>query len=153
MAKFVFSLEAVLTQRLAEEQRRQLAFAAIDRERLRLEAEIRGHQGTIAFERWEMSRQLSAELGPVDLRAARWQAHAALHATALAQQAVLKLAGLHRRLESARQELLIATTARKAVEKLREKQFAAWQDGLRRREAATLDELVVMRAARKDFDS
>lgn len=153
MAKFVFRLEAVLTQRLAEEQRRQLAFASIDRERLRLEEEIRTHQGTISFERREMTRQLCVEQGGVDLRAARWQAHAALHATALAQQAVLKLAGVHRRLEAARRELLEATTARKAVEKLREKQFAAWRETIMRKEAATLDELIVMRAARKELDS
>jgi flagellar export protein FliJ len=76
------------------------------------------------------------------------QANASLHLVARAQQAVLELAGLHRRIDAARLELLKATTDRKAVELLKERRRREWVDEQRRREDAELDEINVMRHGR-----
>ncbi|MFZ4573329.1 MAG: flagellar FliJ family protein [Phycisphaerales bacterium] len=146
MAKFVFRLEAVLRARLAEERARQLALATVERERAAIEEEIRGHQVAIATERAEMRERLSPG-APVQLRAVRLQAHAALHAVARAQQATLRLAGVYQRIDVARRDLLKATTRRKAVERLRERRFEEWAQERKRAETAALDELAVMRAA------
>lgn len=151
MAKFIFRLEAVLRARLAEERARQLALAAIERERVEIEDQIRECQSQISRERGEMRDRLGGA-GPVMLREVRMQAHAALHASARAQQAVLRLAGVHRRLDAARRELLEATTRRKAVERLRERRLEEWTTQQKYIEAAAIDELVVMRAARAETE-
>lgn len=152
MAKFIFKLDGVLRARLAEERARQLALASVERERVEIEDQIRAHQREISREREEMREHLSAS-GPVQLRAVRMQAHAALHASARAQQAVLRLAGVHRRLDAARKDLLEAATRRKAVERLKERRLEEWTAQQKHIEAAAIDELVVMRAARAETES
>lgn len=152
MPRFVFELEAVLKQRLAEERQRQRALAAIERERVALEDALRECQGQIRMEK----DQLRAALGasgpgtPVDLRGVRMQAGASLTLAARAQQFVLKIAGTMRRVDAARAALLMATTRRKAVETLRERRLAAWKEAMRRREDAALDEIAVMRGLRTE---
>ncbi len=161
MARFVFKLEAVLDQRIAKERERQLAVAKIERERVAAEEEIRAHQRVIERERDELRQMLASERsvgdgepgawrgGVIDISGARRQAAAAVRLTAQAQQAVLKLAGIHRRLDAARLELLAAATQRKAVELLRERQYAAWRVEQNRKESAAIDEIAMMRAARR----
>ena len=78
----------------------------------------------------------------------RRQASTALDLVARAQQAVLRLAGVHKQLDVARLELLEATTRRKAVESLKDKRFEEWKAEQARKENAALDEWVVMRASR-----
>ena len=156
MARFVFELEAVLKQRKAEERTKQLAVAALEQRRLEIEGEIRGYQNQIVAERQELrdhlreERQAGDERPGVDMAVVRRQAAAALDLVAKAQQAVLKLAGVHKRLDGARLELLEATTRRKAVETLKDKRFAEWKNEQNRKEAAALDEWVVMRASRTE---
>ena len=152
MAKFIFRLEAVLRARLAEERARQLSLGAIERERAVIEDEIRAHQRAISTEREEMRERL-APGAPVHLRSVRLQANAALHAVARAQQATLRLAGVHQRVEIARRELLKATTRRKAVERLRERRLEEWRWEQKYAEAAALDEIMVMGAARRETES
>jgi flagellar export protein FliJ len=152
--RFKFTLEAVLKQRLALEEQRQLRVAAMERERLALEERIRGYQRSIAGAKNDLRRRLGAEKGAgegtggVSLGDVRMQANASLHLVARAQQAVLELAGLHRRIDAARLELLKATTDRKAVELLKERRRREWVDEQRRREDAELDEINVMRHGR-----
>ncbi len=81
------------------------------------------------------------------------QAAAAFSLDTRARQEVFRLAGLHKRLEAARAELLRAATARKAVELLRDRRWEAWKHEQSRLESAQADELAVMSAARKDSDS
>lgn len=154
MAKFRFELEAVLKARLAAERQRQLAMATLEQERVRIEDHIRMCQRQIRAETQDLRDHLANEQvgtteswqGGVDIRAVKLQANAALHQVAEAQRSVLQLAGVHRRIDAARLELLAATTARKAVEALRDRRLEAWREGMKRAESAVIDEISVMRA-------
>lgn len=167
MAGFVFELEAVLDQRLMVEQQKRLVVAALERERLSIEGVIRGCQRAITRERDDLRARLRtaqrdgrgetlrSDLGAaaaggdgLDMRSVRLQAAASLQFVAKAQRAVLQLAGVCKRLDAARLELLGAATRRKAVELLRERRREEWRTEQARREDAALDELNVMRASR-----
>lgn len=150
MPRFRFELEPVLEQRLRDEHDRQRSVAELERERLALEDEIRACQRAIDQERDDLRSLLGAGGGgAVDLRAARMQAGASLGHMARAQRAVLKLAGVHKRLERARAELLEATKRRKAVENLRQRRYEQWKREQDAAEARELDDLSVMRFARE----
>ncbi|MBL8963610.1 MAG: flagellar FliJ family protein [Phycisphaeraceae bacterium] len=157
MARFVFRLQAVLEQRRAKERAMQIEVARIERERIEAEGEIRAHQRAIERERDALRRMLDDQkdavaagaepdaAGMVDIRGVRMQAAAAVRLTAVAQRAAVRLAGIHRRLDSARLDLLQAATRRKAVELLREKRLAEHKAGERSRDAAMTDEMATMR--------
>lgn len=149
MAKFRFSLEPVLEQRRRVEEEEQRGVASIERDRIALEERIRAFARAIAQERDDLRRQLT-EGG--DLRAARLQANASLDLSNKANRAVLELAGVHKRLDAARLRLLEAMTGRKAMEMLRDRAEERFREEQKRREAAALDELVVMRY-RRDRES
>ncbi len=155
MARFVFRLEAVLTQREAEERRAQIAVGALERERLAIESEIRMLQGTLVAEKMDLRESLRDEREErvVDLRHVRLQASAALHVVNRAQRAVIRLAGVHARLDAARLELIRATTKRRAVEMLKQRKFEAWREEVKRRELAAGDELAVLHAARTEDEA
>lgn len=152
MAKFVFELEGLLRARAAEERRRQMVVGALEGERARVEALIRACQSAIVQGKDDLREALGgAKAGaPVDLASVRMQAGAGLHLVARAQRHVFELAGVHRKLDAARLELLKAATARKAVEVLREQRLEAWREEQKRLEAAALDELAVTRAGRRE---
>jgi flagellar export protein FliJ len=157
MARFQFQLEAVLEQRRSVERTRQVAVAELERQRMDAEDRIRGLQRQIVVEKEDLRDALSTPrpgaraVGGVDLRHVRLQAGASLHLIGKAQHAVVQLAGLLKRLDGARLELVRATTRRKAVEVLKERRYEQWRDEQRRRENAALDELSVMRAPRQEM--
>jgi len=171
MPKFRFELEAVLKARLAAERQKQLALARLEQERLQIEDYIRTCQRQIRAETQDLRDHLANEReasieqrreswrgdtndgGGVDIRAVKLQASAALHQVGEAQRAVLQLAGVHTRIERARLELLEATTARKAVEALKERRFEAWREAQNKSEAAMLDEISVMRARHRNEEA
>lgn len=158
MARFRFNLQAVLKQRQAVERQRQQEVAAIEQQRLGLEEELRGYQASLHREKADLrealSRERTSDYGRgVDLRGVRLQANAALHVVARAQQAVLRLAAVHKRLDAARLHLLEATKQRKAVETLRERRFEAWASEEKRKEANVLDELAILRAGARNSDA
>jgi len=154
VAKFRFNLEHVLEQRQRAERDAQIAFAAIDRERVAIENQIRGFQQHIVG----FKRDLRGALGgagdsgegasPITLADVRLQAGASLMVMGKAQSAVLELAGVHRRLEDARAALLDAARGRQAVELLKEHRFEQWKTDQARREAMELDDLATMRHGR-----
>lgn len=155
MPKFRFKLEHVLEQRVREERDKQIAFAAIDRERVELESQIRGHQHALVGYKRDLRGALAGDQtgsspdgASITLPDVRLQAGASLMVMGKAQSAVLQLAGVHKRLDSARAELLEAARARRAVELLREQRLAQWKREQDRKEAAELDDLTVMRAGR-----
>lgn len=156
MPKFRFQLEPVLEQRQREEERCQLVVAELERQRLDIERRIRECQQGIVREKSELRRHLGwtggSGDGSVALRDARMQAAAAYNLDARARQEVLRLAGLHKRLDAARAELLRAATARKAVELLKERRWEAWKHEQSRLETAQVDEMAVMQASRKDHE-
>lgn len=147
MPRFRFELQAVLEQREMIEQQKQKAVAELEAHRLDIEAVIRAHQRTIADERAEQ-RTLLEQGRVMDARA---QAASTGRISAMAQRSVLELSGVHARLQVARAELLEAAKRRKAVELLKERRFELWKLEQNRREAAALDELAVMQAARKEL--
>lgn len=143
MASFRFRLAPVLTQRERAERDRMLAVADLEREKIRLENQIRAAQNRIVAGRRAMADSLSG--GRVELGDARLQAGATLRDYQDARRAVLELAGVMRRLEGARAELIQAAARRRAIELLRDRdreRFNAEQD---RRENNALDDLIVMR--------
>jgi len=150
MPRFRFNLDAVLKLRRREERDKQLVVAAFEQERLALEDRIRSLQRGIVQERLDLRDRLGGDSATVRLTDVRVQANAGLHMVARAQRAVLELAGVHKRLEFARNELLETTKKRKAVETLRDRRFDEWRSEQNRREAAELDELSVMAEHRKD---
>lgn len=157
MAQFRFNLEHVLEQRRRAERDAQVAFAAINRERIGLESTIRGFQNSIVGFKRDLRGALSGERdveetagAPVTLLDVRLQAGASLMVMGKAQASVLELAGVHQRLEIARTALLDAAKARQAVELLRERKFEQWKREEARREAIELDDLTTMRFGRDD---
>jgi flagellar export protein FliJ len=158
MARFVFELEAVLKQRRAIERERMVALAEVERARIALEDRLRAMHERGVEERAELSQQLGGQSGRgsgglIDLRGVRFQTTAALKTRAHAQQLALQLAGVHKRIESARRELLEATTRRKGVETLKERRWEAWREEQRRLDARAMDEIATMRAGAAGIDA
>jgi len=158
MAKFVFELEALLRQRRRAEREQMGVVARIERERIALEDEIRGCQSSIVREKHELVDLLSSSKGeggarePVRLELAgvRAQANHSLSLITRAQKAVIRLRGVHRRLDAARLELLDRTTKRRAIEVLKEQRHDEWVRAQRKREQAEFDEISVLRHTRRD---
>lgn len=146
MARFRFELEAVLEHREMIEQQKQKAVADLELQRLTLEGTIRGYQNAIAGERAQQ-RTLLEQGQVMDARA---QAAAAVRLSTIAQRSVLELSGVHARLTLARAELLEAAKRRRAVELLKERRHEQWKREQDRRDAAAMDELAVMKAARQE---
>ncbi len=154
MARFIFTLAALLEQRKHVERSHQLAVAAIERERAQLESRISSCQQQIRSHKFDLRNLLSGEnleanQRGVDTRTVRLQASASLHAQAGAQRLALQLAGVYRRLETARNELRRAATARKAVEVLKDRRFEQWKMEQNRKENAAMDELAIIAAGRE----
>ena len=152
MAKFVFELDAVLRQRRREERDAQVAVARLEGERLAIEGSIRDCQRGIEHERRELTGHLSGAMRgeAVSMGEVRLQAAAGLTLVSRAQREVFRLASLHKKIDAARLVLLEVTTRRRAIELLREQRYEAWRREQDRRQASALDDLVVMRAGRKD---
>ncbi len=154
--RFIFSLQPVLEHRARIEQDKQLAVAALERTRLAIEERIRRYQASITAARNDLRAHLTGQRStgsapaPVSLVDVRLQANASLHLVGRAHQAVLELAGVHRRLDAARLALLKAATDRKAVERLKERRHEHHKADLARRERAQVDEITVMRHSSKD---
>lgn len=152
MAKFRFELEAVIKQRAAIERAKQLALAQAQIEQSRIEDEIRACQRGIDDEKRAM-RDVLVPGRAVSTIDARMQMSASLQLMVKAQRGAIRLAGAMKRVEQARADLLAATTAKKAVEKLKERRYEAWLAEQNARENAALDEMAVMRAGSRAMES
>ncbi len=147
MSKFVFALEPLLRARRVEEESAQRAVADIQRERYALEDRIRRKQQAITIGKSEQQNFLT---GVLDMTMLRGHAGSTLRLMRDAQRIVLELAGLHKRLEMARDKLREDTRRRRVVELLRERRFASWKRTQEKIERDSLDELAVIAAARKE---
>lgn len=150
--RFVFDLQPVLDQRERVEEEHQRRVGEVERERVAIEDRLKGLQQAIIAAKDDLRATLTPEarlggqaVAHVVVHAVRQQSTASAHLLARAQQAVLELAGVHKRLEAARRELVAAAAARKAVELLKARRYQEWRRALSRFEHAELDELVVMR--------
>ncbi len=149
MARFVFSLEPVLKARRRSEETFQRDVAGIERERMRLEEILRGHQRSLVSNKDVLRAGLT---GLIEVRDLRLQANSSLQVMRRAQQIVLELAGVYKRLEAARNRLIEAARRRRAIEFVRERRYEQWEAALNKAETAALDELAVIAAARKESD-
>jgi flagellar export protein FliJ len=153
MAKrFEFELEPVLEMRKRLERQKQLAVAELQAQRLALEERIRAAQQSLADGRRYVRELLTpgGMAGTGDGMAAvarvRLSAHMALHTTVHVQRLAIELSGVVQRQNAARAELLRAAVARKAVEALRARRWAAWLAEQKRLETAAIDEINTQRA-------
>ncbi len=149
MARFVFTLQPVLKARRRAEEELQRVVAQIERERMRLEDVLRGHQRSLVSDKDLLRAGLT---GVIDVRDLRLQANCARQIMRRAQQIVLELAGVYKRLEAARVRLIEATRDRRVIELVRERRYEQWKTALDKAETADLDELAVIAAARKESD-
>lgn len=151
MPKFKFQLEPLLKLRERVERDRQAAVAQLERERLELEGAIRDRQDAINHARYAARGALSPG-GSVDLEQARLSAIASLRSQADAQANALKLAGLYKRIEDARENLLRATAARRAIELIKEQRQQEHQRIESRKEFQLIDELATINASHASGD-
>lgn len=149
---FCFELEAVLEARLRAEREAQRALAVLERERRSLLDEALRLQRSMVMSRDVLRGQLSGSASGVergrvvDVGAVRQQAHSSLHSMIDLQRVAIKAAGMQHKVDAARAELLKAAVARKGVETLKRKRYEQWKLEQQRKEAAELDDLVLMRS-------
>lgn len=149
MPKFIFQLQALLDQRSHAERQKQLAVAAVERQRVDLESRVTDRQSEIRSHKSDLRSLLSTPgTRGVDFRTVRIQANASLHAQLTTHRLALQLAGLYQRLDLARKELREAATRRRAVELLKQKRFEAWKREQNRLETDELDEIAMSRQQR-----
>lgn len=146
MAQFQFRFQTLLAHHRRVEDQRQRELAKHLRTRLILHDQIRDMQDTIRDSKQSMADGL---VGKVDLTRVGQFARYSGHAATRARQIVVKLAGLEKQIEDARQALLDATKQRKSLELLRDKHEAQWRYEQNRRETNELDELATTRFARQ----
>jgi flagellar protein FliJ len=146
MAKFQFRFQTLLAHHRRVEDQRQRDLAQHLRKRMILHDQIRDMQDTIRDTKQSMADGL---IGTVDLTRVGQFARYSGHAAQRARQIVVKLSGIEKQIDEARQTLLDATKQRKALEILRDKHEAAWRYEQNRREANEMDELATTRYARR----
>ncbi len=153
MARFEFSLEPVLDQRIALERQAQVVVARLQMVKDQIEERVRRIQAELAGDR-ESMRHIAAgdEQGRVAVDQVKLAAGASMHAMIKLQRAAIELAGAQQRLAAGRAKLMAARVAKKGVEVLKQRQFEAWKREQDRKETAALDDLIVMRAGRGETD-
>lgn len=142
MARFRFSLEAVLRARVRTERDRQCELAAIQRERTELLETLRRQQARIDEARDALRDRLTGTLHAAELRL---HAGAVLQDMRAAQRNARALAAMQQRLDVAREALVQARRERRAIEMLRERRYEQWRAEEGRREQQELDELAARR--------
>lgn len=137
MKGFTFKLEAVLEQRMLVERLRQKDVATAQQSLLGVQAELDALEA--------VNRSSAAELrrGGGHLTAAMLAAHQHFGQAARQKAASLKRlrAEARRSLDQAQARLTEAAKQRKVMEKLREREYARWQEAERRRELIEAEEL------------
>lgn len=139
MAKFAFSLEAVLKQRRWEEQQRQRDFWQRQAQLTELQHRLKRNGEQVQTANDEMrTNRLTGELD-LSFLAAHRRFLAAMQRAAI--ELVQRMAIAARQVEEARTALAEAAKRRKAIEKLRERHLAQWRAQQKRREVIELDEI------------
>lgn len=145
--RFVFELQAVLEQRRRSERNAQALLATVQRERSDVEAEIARLRLAVEAER-DVSRSLM--VGRVSARSLREHVAGELGADRKARALAIKLAGVQKRADRARELLREAAVRREAIERLRERRYRAWVAELEIAERREQDDLMVMRRGHAD---
>lgn len=140
--RFVFELQVVLEQRRRAERDAQGVLAMAQNERAAVEAEMAELRGVVEAER-DVARELM--VGRVSARSLREHVAGELGADRKARALAVRLAGVQKRIDRARELLREASVRREAIDKLRERRYRAWADGLEKAERLEVDDLFVMR--------
>ena len=146
MARFRFQLEPLLRARQRAEDVVEREVARLEQARTGLEDALRGRQHRLSESKRSVRGQL---VGTIEASTVRMQANASLAIMRDAQRTVLELAGLHRQLEQAREQLREAARKRRAIELLKERQMEEWRRMQARAEQLLLDELAISRTSRQ----
>ena len=145
MVRFRFKLEPLLTVRRRAEQAAQRSVAELERSRRDLEDDLRRQQQMITTGKTSLAEKL---VGRLDVDGLRAHAGATIEQMRQGNRILIQLAGLHKRIDAARAELIEASRQRRAVELLRDRRYAAWRQRLDRAENAAIDELAGQAAGR-----
>lgn len=138
MARFVFNLEGVLTQRRHHEQERQKALAEAQLELTTAEGALRALDADVQGVASDIRD--NHLLGVLDLRFISAHRRYAVGMQRKALELAQGIAKAHRAVNEARARLGEAAKARKALETLRETYHARWKQDQDRKELAQLDE-------------
>jgi len=147
MARFVFRLRPLLELRRRIEREHQRKVAGIQQEANQLVAKIQHTERTIATQNATLAREKL--VGTLDLAYIANEKRFVHTLQMLIAATLQQLAAVDKRLGAAKAELLAAAKARKAIEKVREKQYERWLTEENRKEAAVTDELGTQLAVRK----
>ncbi|MFI4882792.1 MAG: flagellar export protein FliJ [Phycisphaerales bacterium JB064] len=140
--RFVFELQAVLEQRRRAERHAQGVLAAVQGERQAIEDQLAELRRGVEAER-DVARGLM--VGRVSARSLREHVAGELGADRRARALALKLAGVQKRIDKARELLKLASVQREAIEKLRDRRLAEWKREQDKAERLEQDDLMVMR--------
>lgn len=139
MPKFEFKLEGVLAHRKNIERQRQRDLALLQAQMQQLQTELAGLDQSVKDATADLRN--NRLIGHVDLAFLAAHRRFALAMQRKAMGLAQKMALLQRQIDQARAALAEAAKQRKAIEKLREKQFSRFVNELNRREAEALDEI------------
>jgi len=138
MAKFTFPLQPLLKIRTQAEHTAQRALGEQQRELVRLEDMLRTQQGRLTQSSHDMRGRL---VGRLDVNELRLFAASSVTGSRDANRIVLEMAGVHKRVEAAREQLLEARQKRMAIEQLRERRYEEWKARINKAEDELLDEI------------
>jgi flagellar FliJ protein len=147
MPRFIFQLEGVLRHRRDVEHHRQRDLAMVQAQMVPLEAQLAALDAQVRTSNADVRQNRLT--GRIDLN---FLAAHRRHLVATQRQAMEiaeKMALVQRKIDRARQALIDAARDRAVLEKLRERQQAAWQAEVDRKELAALDEVTMQMTYRK----
>jgi flagellar FliJ protein len=139
MAKFDFQLEGVLKHRANREREMQRALAVVQGELTKLHGELMALDESVKAANEDMRQ--NRLVGRLDLTYMAAHRRFLVATQQRAGEIIQAMAGVQRRVEEARRALAAAAKDRKVVEKVRERQFARWAEGVARKETAETDEI------------
>src|SRR6266550_3168986 len=147
MARFTFHLEGVLRHRTNVEHHRQRDLAVVEAQMVPLQAQLAALDAQVQTSNADLRQNRLT--GQIDLNflAAHRRYLGATQRRAM--EIAEKMAVVQRKVDRERQALIDAARDRAVLEKLREKQQAAWQAELNRKELAALDEVTMQLTYRK----
>jgi flagellar FliJ protein len=151
MARFVFSLEAVLRHRLLAEQERMRELAVCQLEMARLQAELRALNDSLQAGAVDMKSNRLVGTIDVNYLAAHRRFTVAMQRKG--QVLVQDMARQQRKVDEAQQLVAQAAKERKAIEKLRERKYERWREEAARKEMAEMDEVGSQWGHRKQVEA
>jgi flagellar FliJ protein len=141
MPKFIFKLEGVLKERKNAERQRLLQLSVVQQQMSKLQGELRRMDQTVRDAEEDLRK--NRMIGKLDLpflaAHRRFAFSMQRKAIALAEQIAKVQIGVN----EAQRQLTEAVKRRKAIEKLKEKQFERWREEMARHDTLEMDEVAM----------